>query len=117
MLPPNDQIANQSCSFGQQKMAALFGVVEKYTHSRFQLSESVPLTCQNGMTTVGGWGYLVSTLFATYIPVVQNLSTKLCVMVVHARLLQREIYDRPGNHIITDFPTVVSYIIPDVSRQ
>ena len=43
MLPSNDQIANQSCSFGQQKMATLFGVVEKYTRNRFQLSESVPL--------------------------------------------------------------------------
>ena len=43
MLPSNDQIANQSCSFGQQKMATLFGVVEKYTHNLFQLSESVPL--------------------------------------------------------------------------
>ena len=44
MLPPNDQIANQSCSFGQQKMAPLLGVVEKYTRNRFQLSESVPLS-------------------------------------------------------------------------
>ena len=44
MLPSNDQIANQSCSFRQRKMATLFGVVEKYVHNRFQLSESVPLT-------------------------------------------------------------------------
>ena len=43
MLPSNDQIANQSCSFGQQKMATLFGVVEKYTRNRFQLSESIQL--------------------------------------------------------------------------
>ena len=43
MLPSNDQIANQSCSSGQQQMATLFGVVEKYTRNRFQLSESVPL--------------------------------------------------------------------------
>ena len=43
MLPSNDQIANQSCSFGQQKMATLFGVVEIYTRNRFQLNESVPL--------------------------------------------------------------------------
>ena len=42
MLPSNDQIANQSCSFGLQKMATLLGVVEKYTRNRFQLSESVP---------------------------------------------------------------------------
>ena len=28
--------------FGQQKMATLFGVVEKYTRNWFQLSESVP---------------------------------------------------------------------------
>ena len=43
MLPSNDQIATQSCSFGQQKMATLLGVVEKYTRNRFQLSESVQL--------------------------------------------------------------------------
>ena len=43
MLPSNDQIANQSCSSGQQQMATLLGVVEKYTRNRFQLSESVPL--------------------------------------------------------------------------
>ena len=42
MLPSINQIANQSCSFEQQKMATLFGVVEKYTHNQFQLSESVP---------------------------------------------------------------------------
>ena len=48
MLPSNGQIANQSCSFGQQKMATLFGVVEKYTRNRFQLSESVPLPTSSG---------------------------------------------------------------------
>ena len=42
MLPSNDQIAYQSCSFGHQKMATLFGVVEKLTRNQFQLSESVP---------------------------------------------------------------------------
>ena len=45
MLPSYDQIANQSCSSEQQQMATLFGVVEKYTHNQFQLSESVPLGC------------------------------------------------------------------------
>ena len=44
MLPSNDQIANQSCSFGQQKMATPFGVAEKYIRNQFQLSEFVPLT-------------------------------------------------------------------------
>ena len=44
MLPPNDQIANQSCPSGQHQMATLFGVVEKYTRNRLQLSESVPLS-------------------------------------------------------------------------
>ena len=43
MLPSNDKYANQSCCFGQHKMATLFGVVEKYTHNQFQLSESMPL--------------------------------------------------------------------------
>ena len=43
MLPSNDKYANQSCCFGQHKMATLFGVVEKYTRNQFQLSESVPL--------------------------------------------------------------------------
>ena len=42
MLPPIEQIANQPCSSGQQQMATLFGVVEKYTRNWFQLSESVP---------------------------------------------------------------------------
>ena len=41
-MPSNDQIVNRSCSFGEKKMATLFEVVEKYTHNRFQLSESVP---------------------------------------------------------------------------
>ena len=43
MLPSNDQITYQSCSFGQQKMTTLLGVVEKYTCNRLELSESVPL--------------------------------------------------------------------------
>ena len=47
MLPSNDQIANQSCSSGQQQMATLFGVVEKYTRNQFQLSESVPFWVWN----------------------------------------------------------------------
>ena len=42
MLPSNDKYANQSCCFGQHKMATLFGEVEKYTRNQFQLSESVP---------------------------------------------------------------------------
>ena len=44
MLPSDNQIGNQSCSFGRQKMVTLFGVVEKYPRNWFQLSESVPFT-------------------------------------------------------------------------
>ena len=70
MLPSNDQIAKQSCSFGQQQMAILFGV-EKYTHNRFQLSDSVPL--KNFFTLIS-IKIMVSLVTSTkYVKLCQNL--------------------------------------------
>ena len=79
MLPSNDQIANQSGSFGQQKMATPFGVAEKYTRNQFQLSESLPLPkCNFGLS------FGLRLLFQLN-PAPQVLKVRRCVLDVAAR--------------------------------